>query len=436
MEKFFSSGKQKQVEQIPFTALGVQDTIRFALRNNLMTRLALEQIRESKGQRLQIASELLPHVEAGLYETRVGRMNYAAMGFKSLPLAGPFDTFDARFRLTQKVFDLSAFSRFQAGYTAVKVKEFEEEFARQKVTLEASLAYLVALRSKGEFKAAEADLELAERLLRQAEHQHEAQIATGVDVARATTRRAEGEFVVEQMKMVLTEAYLQLQRVAGLPYDEKLALSDSLDYLEEPEITVQDAVNIAERDRLEARILQDRIRAQNYLVRAAKLEPFPKGVLSGDYGLSGNGPKRNDRATGQIMIGMSMPLLEGGKIWGTIRAESSRKRQLERQMEDLRRQIEEDVRLALLKIRTERQQVKTAKSILDLAQRELKMSRDRFAEGLGDNVEVVGAQATLARARDTYVIALTEYHVARLNLLFALGQTGSFHLKTKDPNEE
>ena len=434
--KMFSFGKKSRTEEVPSAMLSLQEVIRFALRNNLLTKLALEQIRESKAQRLQAGSELLPHVEASLSEDRVGRMNLATFGFKNQPLIGPYDVFDARFRLTQTVFDLSALARFQAGNATVKVKQFEEEFARQKVILEASLTYLTALQSRGRFKAAEANAQLAERLLKQADHQHEAQIATGVDVARATTRSAEETFQLEQIRMELTESYLEVQRVAGLPYEDRLGLMDSLAYFEEPEMSVEEALGLAEDQRLEMRILNDSIRAENYLLRAAKAEMLPKIELNGDYGLSGNGPRRNDRGTGQIMIGGTMPLFEGGKIWGKIKEASSRKRQLEQRLEDLKRQIEQDVRLALLRIKTERQQVQTARSILGLASRELKMAQDRFGSGLGDNVEVVTAQTTLAHARDTYISALTQYHVARLNLHFALGQTGSFYLKNTDQEKE
>ena len=435
-EKVFPFGKKKQAEEVRGSALSLREVVAFALRNHLLTKLALEEIRESKAQRLQIASALLPHVDASISENRVGRMNLSAMGFRGYPLIGPFDTFDARFRLTQTVFDLSALSRFLSGNAAVKVKQYEEEFARQKVILEASLAYLSSLQSKGQFKAAEANVELAARLLQQAEHQHDAQIATGVDVARATTRTAEETFQLEQASMGLTESFLQVQRVAGLSYDDSLNLSDTLYYFEEPEISSQEAIELAGNNRLEMRILTDGIKAENYLIRAAKAEMLPKAMMNGDYGLSGNGPRRNDRATGEIMIGATMPIFEGGKIWGAIKEASSRKRQLEQRREDLKRQIEEDVRLALLSIKTGKQQVKTARSILELATRELKMARDRFGAGLGDNVEVIGAQTTLARARDTYISALTQYHVARLNLHFALGQTGSFYLENKDPEKE
>ena len=435
--KVFSAGKEKPMAEVRSKTLSLQDVIDFALRNNLLTKLAFEGIEAAKAQKLQAASELLPHVEAGISQARVGRMNLEAMGFKtSQPLIGPFNTFDARFRLTQTIFDLSAISRFQAGSNEVRVKQYEEEFAKQKVILEASLAYLGALQSQGRYKAAEADAKLAKRLLDQANHQHEAQIATGVDVARATTRDAEETYLLEQAGLGVSESFLQVQRVAGLSYGEDLGLSDTLSYLEEPEISTADALDLAESHRLEIRILSDGIRAENYLLRAAKSEMLPKVGLSGDYGLSGNTPRQNDRATGQLVAGATIPLFEGGKIWGAIKEASSRKRQLEQKLADFKRQIEEDVHLALLKIKTEKQQVHTARSILELAERELKMAQDRFGAGLGDNVEVIAAQTTLARARDTYVSALTAYHVARLNLSFALGQTGSFYLKNTDQEKE
>ena len=434
--KIFFRGKKEQTEKPHSETLSLQDVIEYALKNHLMTQLALEQIRESQAQRLQAGSALLPHVEGSLSENRVGRMNLATYGFKNQPLIGPFDVFDARFRLTQTVFDVSALARFQAANIGVKVKQYEDEFAKQKVSLEASLAYLAALQSEGRFKAAEANVQLANRLLQQANHQHEAQIATGVDVARATTKTAEETFQLEHAGMGLTESYLQVQRVAGLPYEDRLGLSDSLSYFEEPEIPSGEAISLALSQRLEVHVLEDGIRAEKHLLNAAKAEMLPKIALNGDIGLSGNGPQRNDRMTGQIMIGGTMPLFEGGKIWGEIKEASSRKRQLEQRLADLQRQIEEDVRLALLKIKTEKQQVKTAQSILELASRELKMAQDRFGAGMGDNVEVVAAQATLARARDTYVSALTQYHVARLNYFFALGQTGSFNLQKTAPEKE
>ena len=61
-------------------------------------------------------------------------------------------------------------------------------------------------------------------------------------------------------------------------------------------------------------------------------------------------------------------------------------------------------------------QVRAANESVMLAQRELEMARDRFSTGVGDNLEVVTAQTSLANARDAQVTALAQHNASRLNL--------------------
>jgi outer membrane protein TolC len=81
-------------------------------------------------------------------------------------------------------------------------------------------------------------------------------------------------------------------------------------------------------------------------------------------------------------------------------------------------------------------QVLAAGHVVGLSQHELELARDRFAQGINDNIEVINAQTSLAQARDQYVVALTQYHTARINLYFALGQTDSFYLQDIVQNKE
>jgi outer membrane protein TolC len=56
----------------------------------------------------------------------------------------------------------------------------------------------------------------------------------------------------------------------------------------------------------------------------------------------------------------------------------------------------------------------------------LQMARDRFGAGVGDNIEVVNAQTSLADARDSETNALAQYNAARINLAAALGRAEQF----------
>ena len=85
--------------------------------------------------------------------------------------------------------------------------------------------------------------------------------------------------------------------------------------------------------------------------------------------------------------------------------------------------------MALWTIETSVEQVNAAGQLVELSQRELELASHRFSEGVGDNVEVVNAQTALEQARNEYIVALTQYHAARVNWYFALGKADSFYLQ-------
>ena len=60
---------------------------------------------------------------------------------------------------------------------------------------------------------------------------------------------------------------------------------------------------------------------------------------------------------------------------------------------------------------------------LDLANQTLAQARDLFSAGVGDNIEVVQAQASVATANDNLISALYFHNLAKVELARALGST-------------
>ena len=58
---------------------------------------------------------------------------------------------------------------------------------------------------------------------------------------------------------------------------------------------------------------------------------------------------------------------------------------------------------------------------VSLASDELALAQDRFRTGVTDNIEVVAAQDSLARANDAQIAALFRYSIARAQLARAVG---------------
>src|SRR6185295_6529265 len=231
--------------------LSLTDAIHLALQNNLATLSAQEQRREATGFVQQARSALLPNISAATYQANL-TTNLAALGFQGQvfpgisTFIGPFNNFDARARLVQTIFDLSAIRNYQSSHEGVRIAEFRQQLAREQVSEATALTYLETLRTERNVSAAQADVNLAEALLRLAQDQRNAGVATGVDVTRAETRLAQERVNLAQSQTAAEQARLNLQRVIGVPLGSPLVLTDPLTFtaeaLPQPASAVSDAL--------------------------------------------------------------------------------------------------------------------------------------------------------------------------------------------------
>ena len=413
-------------------ALSFEQAVRLAIDNNLATLRAHERRNEARGEKQQSLAPLLPNVSGVAYQANLTE-NLVALGFQpgvipgfNSTFLGPFKNFDARLLFRQSIFDLSAIRSYQAGSAGVRVAELQEALAREQVASGAGMIYLEALRADRAVVAAQANVELAQALLKLAEDQRNAGVATGVDVTRAQTRLAEQQVGLAQAQTASEQARLNLQRVAGLPLGSALTLTDRLRFVEEPLPSVETAVAQASHDRREIQVAEEQNRISQLEHQAARAEYLPSLEVVGDYGASGITPNSFDLPTRRVAVQLNVPIFNGGLTRGRVSAAASRQRQTELELSNVRGQVEEDVRLALTTLRTAAVQVRAADESVTLAQRELEMARDRFKAGVGDNLEVITAQTSLANARVAQVTALAQHNAARLNLAAALGRAETF----------
>jgi len=419
----------------PKLTLTLSEAVELALKNNLQARLARERTAEAGAMKGMARSALLPNLYGSAYQMDL-TVNLAAMGFspKNLPgipipmFVGPFNRFDARAQLVQSIFNLSSLRRFQAAQHGAMAAGYAERQAAQLVTAAAALSYLRVLEAEQAVAAAEADLQLARRLLDLARNRREAGVATGVDVARAETRLAGQQVRLAQARTELDTARLNLLRVIGAPLSAELSLSEKLRFSPEPLPDVQKAVEQALEDRADVKAMREQLRAAEAEYRAAVGGWLPSISFFGDYGSSGLRPNELNLPTRSVGLRLDVPLFNGGRTRSEIQLAASRRRQVQAQWEDLRAAVEKEVREALDHLAVRAEQVRAAESALKLAERELELAQDRFRNGLADNVEVVQAQTALENARKDWVASLALYNMARLNLAVATGHAEDFKL--------
>ncbi|MDR3719608.1 MAG: TolC family protein [Bryobacteraceae bacterium] len=416
------------------TPLSLSAAVEQALKNNLQSVVAREQVAQARGEKGITLSALLPNLSGVASQANV-TSNFAAMGMPvdKLPgfpaFAGPFNRFDARFELVQSVFNLASIRRYQAGAYGVALAREAQRLSVQQVTTAAAVAYLAVLESEESVKAAQSNVQLAERLRDLAVHQKEAGVAAGIDVARAETRLANQQVQLAQARTNLDTARLELLRIiGGEPLSSQVTLSDRMRVAVDPERDMDGAVRQALADRAEVGVAEQQLRIAGAQSGAAKAAYMPSVSIFGDYGSSGLKPNEMNLPTRSIGVQIDVPIFNGGRTRSEVQVAASRQRETDARLRDVRAAVEKDVRQALLNLKTREEQVHAAETAVSLATRELELAQDRFSNGLADNVEVVNAQTALENARFVMVSSLTQFNIARLNVASALGHVEDFRL--------
>jgi len=413
-------------------SLSLEQAMQLAIQNNLATLLSQERRKEAEGFKQQSLAGLLPNISGTAFQANLTQ-NLAALGFQpgtfpefNRTFIGPFNNFDARARLVQTIFNLSAIRNVQAAGEGVRVAELEVELAREQVASGTALIYLEALRTDRALAAAQANVDLAQALFRLAQDQRNAGVGTGIDVTRAQTRLAQEQVRSAQAQTASEQARLNLQRVVGLSLGSPLTLTDQLRFTNGPLPALETAVLQASENRREILIAERQLRTSELERKAVRAEFFPSLEFVGDYGISGITPTDTALPTRRVAVQLDVPIFNGGLTRGRLAVATSRQHQAQLELGSVRGQVEEDVRLVFSALKTTVEQVRAADDGVNLALRELEMARDRFSAGVADNLEVINAQTSLADARDAQVMALAQYNAARLKLAAALGRAESF----------
>lgn len=403
--------------------LTLQDAIGLGLRRNLGVLLAGAAIREAEGAEERSRSALLPKAEADVPVTLQSR-DLRAFGI-SLPVVpevvGPFGTYDFRAYFSGPVVNLQSYRRWKSSVKQRQASQLDYLDVRERTIRQVAGFYLQAESAAAQVKAAESRVDTAQALYALAEKQHGAGVATGVDVLRAQVTLANEQQNLVEARNAAEQALLSLERSIGLDPGAPVVLAETLQFRPFAPPAVDAAVAQALAARPDVQALETQRQAIADQQAANRARYLPQLGIDGNYG--GIGRTLGDlRQTISLSATLRFTLFDNDRS-GERTQIDSRLESLDAQLADLRRAIAQDVRSALLDLQTAAQAVSVARQGEDLADRELKLARDRFRAGVTDNVEVVTAQDSLARAQQNYIFALTQHVDAKIALARALGVT-------------
>jgi outer membrane protein TolC len=237
---------------------------------------------------------------------------------------------------------------------------------------------------------------------------------------RAEVRLNGDRLRVTSSQNELEKTRLQLARVIGLPVGQPFAVSAQLPNVPVPDLTVEQALAQAYRERPDYLSALERVKAAEASRAAASSELLPSVRVNADYGALGL--KASDAvATYSLSGSVSIPIFQGGRAQGRIAQADADLRQRRAEAEDMRAEIYYDVRAAFLDLQATGEQLQVATRSRELSNQELTQARDRFAAGVANNIEVVQAQQSVTTADEQYIDALLGFDVSKAVLARSLG---------------
>jgi len=403
--------------------LTLRDAVSRALRYNLGTIESGENVTTARGQRLLALSNLLPQISAGV-SANVDQTSLASFGIKNVPglpnVLGPYSYSSADATVSATLFNFSSIQRFRAARTAEQAARLSYQDTLDAVTLAVGNAYLEVIESASRIEAQQAQVRNAQALYDQALDSFQAGTAPKIDVTRTEVQLHTEQYNLSVARNNFEVAKLNLARAIGLPLGQQFDLADTLPYADINPPTMDEALKTAYNARSDFRSALDSQKAAERDLSAAKGERYPVVAMNGSYSDIGTtfGHSNGDFS---VQAGVRVPLFTGGRIKGDITQAEASLRQRKAEAENIRGQVDYDVRTAFLNLNASKEQVDVGRRNVDLANESLARSKDRFTSGVTDSVEVVQAEQALASANDQYITGVYNHSLAKLALARALG---------------
>ena len=401
--------------------LTVLDAINRALDNNLGVLLSDDAKGRAAGARWRALGALLPDVVGRATATRQ-LIDLAAYGFPlpaGIPaVVGPFNLFDVRAYGSMPVYDLRALNDLRAERHNVAAADHTYKSARELVVLVAANGYLQALAASARADSARAQRDTAQALFDQATDLRANGLAAGIEVLRAQVELDQERQRVTASQNDFEKAKLQLARIVGLPLGQPFTLVSELPDVPVPDLTLESALEQAYRLRPDYLAALERVKAAEAARAAAVGDMSPSAHLNADYGELV--ASTSSHITFAIVGAINVPIFQGGKRGKLMEADADlRSRRSE--ADDLKAAIYYDVKTTFMDLQANGEQLQVATRARDVAQTALTQSRDRFAAGVTNNLEVVQAQEAVSRANEQYINALYSYNVDKALLARNLG---------------
>ncbi|MFN0158424.1 MAG: TolC family protein [Bacteroidota bacterium] len=412
-----------------------------ALERNLNVVQAQNSVESAQARALAARGEYLPSVSASANWNRYqndspGASSIVLDNGQIIPGSSGFsvnNSFSTGVNLNYTIFD--GFRRegnVGAATSSAVASEYTSARARQSVVYQTESAYVTVLRNEQLVKVSEENLKRDRRQLERITEANRVGALSLADVYRQQSQVAEDELDLIRTQNEYDKSKADFVSLIGLDAFEEFQFSD-------PELNAQLATletatpeqQTAGLNELTQRAIAARpdylSAQQNYEatesgVSSARAGYLPTIGASAGYSLSNRELSRiSDNKSLNWGIGIRWTLFDGFATNQSLQSAIVERRNAEVSVQQAQRDINVQIKKALLDLEAARKAVDVSKKGLRSAQEDLKIAEERYNLGAGTLLDLLTASAGYVSAQANKVNAAYGYIIAQRNLEYTIG---------------
>lgn len=332
--------------------------------------------------------------------------------------------------VSQLLFSSDYIVALQASSELTALSQKNVQRTRVETAVQVSKAYYNVLVSREQLSLLKSNVEKIKKLFDDTKILHQNGFVEKIDVDRVEV--AYNNLVTEQQKVEkligVGEALLKFQM--GYDVTQPIELKDKLEDVSSPAPEPDGVQKPDFNARVEYSLLKSQQRLNALEHRRNKMSYLPSLVAYGSFNLNAQRDEFNifDFSDGNdwypvsiIGITLNVPIFNGGQKYHKIQQTKLSRLITENNIKNLENAITLEITAASVTYNNAILSLTTQKKNLELASNVYEVSKKKYEQGVGSNLEVINAQTSYREAQTHYITALYDYHISKLELDKAKG---------------
>lgn len=329
--------------------------------------------------------------------------------------------------LSQLVFDGTYLLGLKASsvYKDLAVKSVTQ--SKQQVAENVTKAYYGILVNEKRQGLLALNVARLDTLLKETRELNKQGFVEKIDVQRLDVQANNLRTELENIERLQALSYSLLKFQMGFPMEEPIRLSESLEKVELATFNTNAAGNFNYANRIEYSILQTQENLAELDLKSIKAGYLPRLVLNANYGYNAGANAFSDLITKQwfdnaaVTVALQIPIFDGfSKKYKAVQSANNLQK-VRQSYSLLKSSIDLQRSQASITMKNALESMKEQKANLDLANEISRVTRVKYQQGVGSNLEVLNAESSIKESQANYFTALYNALVAKVELEKANG---------------